>query len=835
MVAGAAIFASSMPSDAEVVRTFHLYGPQKVRKPLIVDSVNAQGAKYDVSNLLSGAFRSTMDARNIEADSKGLVAVQNPAEGLSLYSMQAGLRAARYAKGKLKITTPARFELFVDKASKLKKTTAEDSISDASARDVEIELQPEKLTELEIRILTDYADKATPEVKVEFIPDAKFEDVAVLAGSNVRDRVSLRTTVEGPRVSGTVVSPDGKYYITYYSEVFAPVTRWATLSETATGKIINANLQTDMRWMPSGSTLYYTRESKKGGYDIITFNPATGASSTFASCVPSDSFTWSPDLSYIIYYDYSEGKKEEGVLRRYTSPDDRIVGNRARYNLQKYDFATGLETTLTYGNKNVTLAAISPDSKDLLIVTRTEMPEKYPFYKGNLLKMNAQTLKTDTLISDSGESTLSAAVYSPDGKRVFIVSAPSFANNLGFNAGNHEIANDFDMQGYIMDMATGKITPVTKDFDPSIEGTPVWSKDGNIYFRAVEGFNVNLFAFNPSKNVIRKLDTKIDNIGGFSMGKDETQWISYNGQGYEYIGRAYMLNLSKNTNRQIDDPMAEMLSKIDMGKTEPWNFVNSKGDTIEGVICTPPDFDPAKKYPLIVYYYGGTTPSNASMSHPYSAELFASRDYVVYIVNPSGTIGYGQEFSARHVNAWGKQTAQDIIEGVKAFCKAHPFVNDKKIGCLGASYGGFMTQYLLTQTDIFAAAMSHAGISNVTSYWGEGYWGYSYNAVAAAKSYPWTNPELFTKQGSLFNADKIHTPLLLMHGTADTNVPIGESIQLFNALKLLNRTVEFISVDAQNHFISDFPHRDLWHATIMAWFAKWLQDDPRWWDSMYGK
>ena len=145
-----------------------------------------------------------------------------------------------------------------------------------------------------------------------------------------------------------------------------------------------------------------------------------------------------------------------------------------------------------------------------------------------------------------------------------------------------------------------------------------------------------------------------------------------------------------------------------------------------------------------------------------------------------------------------------------------------------------MTQYLLTRTDIFAAAISHAGISNVTSYWGEGYWGYSYNSVAAAKSYPWNNPKLFTEQGSLFNADKIHTPLLLLHGTVDTNVPIGESIQLFNALRILGRDVEFISVDGQNHFISDFPHRQLWQNTIMAWFAKWLQDDPQWWNSLYG-
>lgn len=87
-----------------------------------------------------------------------------------------------------------------------------------------------------------------------------------------------------------------------------------------------------------------------------------------------------------------------------------------------------------------------------------------------------------------------------------------------------------------------------------------------------------------------------------------------------------------------------------------------------------------------------------------------------------------------------------------------------------------MTQYLQTQTDIFAAAISHAGISDHTSYWGEGYWGYSYSEVSMANSYPWSNPDLFVKQSPLFNADKIHTPLLFLHGDADVNVPVGESI-----------------------------------------------------------
>ena len=177
--------------------------------------------------------------------------------------------------------------------------------------------------------------------------------------------------------------------------------------------------------------------------------------------------------------------------------------------------------------------------------------------------------------------------------------------------------------------------------------------------------------------------------------------------------------------------------------------------------------------------------------------------------------------------------ADDSIEGTKKFVNAHPYVNGKKIGCLGASYGGFMTQYLQTKTDIFAAAISHAGISDHTSYWGEGYWGYSYSEVSGANSYPWANPELFVDHSPLYNADKIHTPLLFLHGSVDTNVPVGESIQMYTALKLLGRETALVVVDGQNHHIRDYSRRILWQNTIFAWFAKWLQDDASWWNAMY--
>jgi len=231
--------------------------------------------------------------------------------------------------------------------------------------------------------------------------------------------------------------------------------------------------------------------------------------------------------------------------------------------------------------------------------------------------------------------------------------------------------------------------------------------------------------------------------------------------------------------------------------------------------------------------------------------MWNSLGYVAYIMEPSGATGFGQEWASRHVNtAGGKPTvpaaspagkatvpggtpAGDIIEGVKKLCEEKPFINKAKIGCMGASYGGFMTQYLQTVTDIFACAVSHAGIANHTSYWGQGYWGYNYSEVSMANSYPWSHRQLYVDQSPLFNADKIHTPLLLLHGTADTNVPIVESLQMFTALKLLGREVALVEVEGENHHVLDYAKKERWLATQMAWFQRWLKDDASWWDALY--
>ena len=605
----------------------------------------------------------------------------------------------------------------------------------------------------------------------------------------------------------------------------------AELTEVKTGKHI-AWVANNLRWMPRTDKLWYTRRAAVGS-DLITVDPLTQQEEVLFRSLPDERFQWFPDEKKMIVMKNDEGNRDNGPLKHILSPRDRIPGNRNSAYPCIYYPESGTTERLTFGNHSTHVADISPDGTKLLLQSSDEDVSRHPYYYVSTLSEYDLTTRTvDTIYAD--KPYVGGVEYSPDGTKLLFTGGPEAFDGIGKNCGDLPIANDYDKQAYIMDLKSREVEAITRDFDPSIENV-IWNRaDGNIYLRVTEADDVNVYVYSPKTRTMKRLPLETPVVSSFVLPTEDASVAAYYGTDDHSAGRAYLYQLKKGTSRLIADPLKEQLDRLELGQTEPWNFTASDGTLITGKCCLPPAFDATKKYPLIVYYYGGTTPTTKGISSPYCAQLLASRGYVVYVIQPSGTIGFGQEFSARHVNAWGKWTANDIIEGVQKFCAAHPFVDAAHVGCMGASYGGFMTQYLQTQTDIFAAAVSHAGISNVTSYWGEGYWGYSYNAVAAAGSWPWQNPDLFA-QGSLFNADKINTPLLLLHGTADTNVPIGESIQLFNALKILGKTVEFIEVEGENHFIADYPKRILWHNTIMAWFARFLQDDDRWWNDLYPK
>lgn len=823
----AAALMASISASAETieVKTLKYAGPYAVAQPWMADSVNIKGEVFDLKQLLDSPLSFTLLNKGKEVTAAQLLADKQDALHLASFCVSNTQRT----KATIAVEGLEQYRLFVDGEQVAVNGDKAETILTPSQHTVVIKYLTRKNAS---------SDKKSIKLTVTAANGAPLSvgDAAAKRAYNIYDVICA------PNYPSVSISPNGKFIVVRKTWVDRKGNNHSIseLRNSQTNRVM-ATFEENVKWMPSSNKLYFTQkasdssiageEKQDGTLQLITINPLTMEREVLASHLPEGWFQFTPDEKTLIYTLYTEGRKKDAQVYDVKEPDDRQPGWRSRSYLAKFDLASGVLQPLTFGYHNVYLNDISADSRYLLIGKSEERLTKRPTTLNSYYRLNLNDMSVETLI-EKGEF-LNSAQFSPDGKSILVTGSPEAFNGIGKNVEEGQTPSMIDTQLYLMTLSDKKVRPLTRDFNPNVQSVE-WSKvDGNIYFTAEDKDCVHLFQLNPKSGKFTLLKTPEEYIKSFSLASSAAE-MAFSGQSASNADRLYKMNTKALKSQLVDDLSARELKDVELGECKAWNFVNSRGDTLCCRYYLPPHFDAAKKYPMIVNYYGGCSPTSRMFQSRYPHHVYAAMGYVVLVVNPSGATGFGQKFSARHVDTAGEGVAEDIISSTQAFCDEHAFVNRKKIGCIGASYGGFMTQYLQTKTDLFAAAISHAGISDHTSYWGEGYWGYSYSEVSMANEYPWTNKHLFVDQSPLYNADKIHTPLLFVHGTADNNVPVGESIQLYTALKLLGRPTAMVLVDGQDHHIIDYEKRLKWQNTIFAWFAKWLQDDASWWTEMYG-
>ena len=781
------------------VTQFIINGPYTFEKPLQTDSVDAKGRALNSDYLFD--YIPKKESTTIFSASE----ISSDRENYSVGSLIFYINHENYIKGKIDISGMNKYKLFID---------------GVEIKGKELELTPPH-HKAEVQFLV--APNKNEKVNISLESNCEFD-----VTTSPKHNFNLNDMLYGKRISNGQISPDGEYVIISYNDTDLKGNSRGSrvLKELKSGRVIAE--KTSMRWMPKSSA-YLVEERDGSNRQLIKIDPKSSEREVIAENLPNGALTISPSEDYIIITSSDQGRKEDPDVYRIITPDDRQPGWRNRSYLSQYDIESGISKRITAGGNSARLIDISKDGKNFIIGVSREQIEKRPHTTVDYLLIDAKTLKADTLFT--GEDFLSDLKFSPDGKQLLAKGSPEVFNRVGCTLKEGVTPSMYDMQLYIIDLKTKDITPITKDFAPSIDNY-IWNQyDGQIYTTVTEGEYKYLYTIDPKSKKIKKIECGVEVVGSYSISSNST--LLYTGSGATYPTSLYTLNLKSGKRTLYEDCTASIYNNVQMGECNAWSYKNRLGDIIEARFYLPPQFDSGKKYPMIVNYYGGCTPTTRGLETRYPQEYYASLGYVVLVIQPSGAIGFGQEFSSRHVGTWGKGVAEDIIEGVEQFCKEHPFVNSSKIGCIGASYGGFMTMYLQTVTDIFACAVSHAGISNIASYWGEGYWGYSYGHVASGENYPWNAKEMYVNQSPLFNADKINTPLLLLHGSADTNVPHIESIQMFTALKILGKECAFVEVNGENHWILEYSKRIKWSNTAMAWFQKYLKEDSLWWDSMY--
>ena len=666
--------------------------------------------------------------------------------------------------------------------------------------------------------------------KVELDWQSKNEQAQVTFHAQTpKKRLSGVQMYDAQTKTAVSISPDGKHMTwtkRHYSEATGDSATYVTeLLNVKSQKVIyrwQGMTPRTLRWSPDNQYISFSKDNNLHLLDRHNFNLKTIAKELKGA----SGYQWLNEDTVIFNWNRTDESTHK-FAKRYRALEDRWTGWRNNSQVYQLDINSGFIIQLTDGKLSHSLVDVDNKNKRILVSRSPVDYKEPPHYMTELVEVDLATT-AQTVISK--HRNLNSARYAKKG--FYITAGPDFANGIGLNLPKGFDANNYEGQLFYQSR-DGKVKALSKNFDPAINSIRMLA-NGNLLLAATAQDREQLYYYDTKRGKYKLLDTQLDVVRGYSVSKQSKPTIVYRGTTATHPQKVFIKTGTKKS-KLLDDSKRKQYANVAFNQVKDWDFTNKHGEQIDGRYYLPPNFDENKKYPAIVFYYGGTVPTGRSFTGRWPPNLWAAQGYVVYVLQPAGAIGYGQKFAAKHVNGWGKQNAEDIIEGTKAFLKAHPFVDSKRVGNMGASYGGYMTMYLATQTDIFAASISHAGISNISEYWGYGWWGYAYSGIATKGSFPWNATELYTKQSPLFQADQITTPLLLLHGDSDTNVPPTESHQMYTALKILGKDVEYVEYAGDDHHINAREHRLHWWNTIMAYMDKKLKGQPQWWDNMYPK
>jgi dipeptidyl aminopeptidase/acylaminoacyl peptidase len=266
-----------------------------------------------------------------------------------------------------------------------------------------------------------------------------------------------------------------------------------------------------------------------------------------------------------------------------------------------------------------------------------------------------------------------------------------------------------------------------------------------------------------------------------------------------------------------------LLSQIDMQPLESFTFKGASDEEVQGFILKPPGFDPSKKYPLKFLIHGG--PQGAwgnSWTYRWNAELFAaSGNYVVVMINFHGSTGYGQKFCDSISGDWDGKPYVDLMKGLDYVEKTYPFIDKNREAALGASYGGYMANWILGHTNRFKCIVSHDGMFNTESAYGttEELWFPEWEF----KGPPWKNREVYRKSSPHLFADKFKTPTLVVHGQNDYRLDVSEGFQLFTTLQRLKIPSKFLYFPDEGHWVLKPQNSRLWYKTVNDWVDQWCK------------
>ncbi|HYP27413.1 MAG TPA: S9 family peptidase [Blastocatellia bacterium] len=354
---------------------------------------------------------------------------------------------------------------------------------------------------------------------------------------------------------------------------------------------------------------------------------------------------------------------------------------------------------------------------------------------------------------------------------------------------------------------------LTANYPESVSGSIEWTGDGRtILASGAVGVYGQLLRFPVSGGNPEAVFDKPAGYGLFDLSPDGSR-IAFTFEDETKAEDIWVATSGGRDAKQLTD-LNPQVKDLALGDIDVIRWKGADGLEIEGMLVKPSGYERGKRYPLILQIHGGPY-SRFTYGFEPRAQIFAANGYAVLMPNPRGSTGYGNRFTTSNVKDWGGKDYQDLMLGVDEVIKMGVADQDR-LAVMGGSYGGFMTFWVVTQTDRFKAAIGHAGISDWYSFHGQsdipGLMEYGFGGL------PWVARETYTKYSPMSHVDRVKTPLMITHGEQDRRVPIAQAEQYYRALRKRGVEVVFVRYPREGHGITEPNHIIDLVGRQLAWF-----------------
>lgn len=508
----------------------------------------------------------------------------------------------------------------------------------------------------------------------------------------------------------------------------------------------------------------------------------------------------SPDLSDFL----SKSPEDPRVITRAQYKSRTAFSDRLQSHIFIAELSSGQLQQITFGNAYEHSINWSPKGDEIAFVSNHETePDK--LNNTDLFTVNVLTRQQRQLTRTKGcEWT---PFFSPDGKDIAFTATTRAITTID------SVAEDTHV--FLVSAQGGELRELNKEQDRRAFAIR-WSQDGNFVLFTASDHGKTLLFQATRLGAVRQLFDYEAQIGSFSVANDGSLAMTISDP--THPAEVY----ASHTTDKLG-PVTKF-HQTWLGTFQPVTprefTLKHEGLDIQGWLYPPVALNETKKYPVVLSIHGGPHGMHG-YAFNLNAQILAAQGYGVVLINPRGSSGYGQKFSDGCVNDWGGGDYRDLMKGLDEALSRFTFLDKENLGVTGGSYGGYMTNWVVTQTERFKAAITVASLSNLISFYSTSL--YQDLIHAEFNGFPWDNYELLWERSPLKHIQKVKTPTLIVHGEQDHDVHITQAEEFYTALRMRGVETVFLRYPREGHGIREPRHRDDQLARTLLWFDRFLK------------